>query len=70
MPDNVKQQAADDVQRAVKEVGLQLEVGLRVIRRHVGWFEPKYAADREVTGKNRGRYQRAFHQALKRYVKQ
>jgi hypothetical protein len=64
MPENVKQQAVVDCRRAV------MELGLPTLRRHVGWFEPQYARDREVTGKDRGRYQRAFHRVLKRHVKQ
>lgn len=51
--------AANDCWRAVNQLGLP------ILRRHVGWFEPQYAYDRGVSGRNRGRYQRAFHRALK-----
>lgn len=39
--------------------------GFALVRRHVGWFEPLAAYDRGVSGRSRGRYQRAFHRALK-----
>jgi hypothetical protein len=32
---------------------------------NVCWFEPCYARARGLTGRLRGRYQRAFHRALK-----
>lgn len=36
---------------------------------NVGWYEPCYALARGLTGRLRGRYQRAFHRALKRLAK-
>jgi hypothetical protein len=62
--ESVKQRAAEDCRRAVTELSLS------TLRGHVGWFEAQYARERGVTGKDRGRYQRAFHRALKMYVKQ
>lgn len=41
---------------------------VRVVRRLVGFFEKRCAEDRGLTGRARGRYQRAFHRALKGYA--
>lgn len=58
----IREQAAYDVWCAVERWKKA-----SIVRRHVGWIEPQYAHDRGVTGKRRGRYQRAFHAALRCY---
>jgi len=55
----IKERAREDVRILVHKLGAG------IVMRHVGFFECAKVHERQLKGRARSRYQRAFHKALK-----